>query len=71
MMLPFPQPTEVAMTLRNLRRLLMAAVLVAGTATAQAQVPKEIHEALLKIGQIVDPACTAKLYRPLMPPAIR
>ena len=57
------------MTLRNLRRLLMAAALVAGAATAQAQVPKEIHEALLKIGQIVDPACTAKLYRPLMPPA--
>ena len=57
------------MTLRNQRRLLMAAALVAGTATGQAQVPKEIHEALLKIGQIVDPACTAKLYRPLMPPA--
>ena len=35
--------------------------------TAQAQVPKDIAEGLKKIGQIVDPACTAKLYRPLMP----
>jgi triacylglycerol lipase len=35
--------------------------------SAQAQVPKDIQEGLKKIGQIVDPACTAKLYRPLMP----
>jgi len=34
---------------------------------AQAQVPANIEEGLKKIGQIVDPACTAKLYRPLMP----
>lgn len=34
---------------------------------AHAQVPKDIQEGLKKIGQIVDPACTAKLYRPLMP----
>ncbi len=34
---------------------------------AQAQVPEDIYQGLLKIGQIVDPACTAKLYRPLMP----
>jgi hypothetical protein len=38
------------------------------TATiAHAQVPANIEEGLKKIGQIVDPACTAKLYRPLMP----
>src|SRR5439155_19946854 len=37
------------------------------TATAAAQVPPDIEEGLRKIGQIVDPACTAKLYRPLMP----
>ena len=55
------------MTLKFLRPVLTAAALIAGATTAQAQVPKEIHEALLKIGQIVDPACTAKLYRPLMP----
>jgi len=36
-------------------------------ATAQAQVPPDIEAGLRKIGQIVDPACTAKLYRPLMP----
>ena len=45
-----------------------AAVVTAVFATtAQAQVPKDIAEGLKKIGQIVDPACTAKLYRPLMP----
>src|SRR5438445_12177148 len=37
------------------------------TATVQAQVPPDIEAGLRKIGQIVDPACTAKLYRPLMP----
>jgi len=45
-----------------------AAVITAVFATtAQAQVPKDIADGLKKIGQIVDPACTAKLYRPLMP----
>jgi len=34
---------------------------------AAAQVPPNIEAELQKIGQIVDPACTAKLYRPLMP----
>lgn len=32
-----------------------------------AQVPADIESQLQKIGPIVDPACTAKLYRPLMP----
>ena len=40
-------------------------LLTAGTAAAQ--VPPDIEAGLKKIGQIVDPACTAKLYRPLMP----
>ena len=35
--------------------------------TLQAQVPPKIEAELRKIGQIVDPPCTAKLYRPLMP----
>ena len=43
------------------------AVLLLATAAAEAQVPPDIAEGLRKIGQIVDPACTAKLYRPLMP----
>jgi len=34
---------------------------------AQAQVPADIELSLRKIGQVVDPGCTAKLYRPLMP----
>ena len=47
----------------------VCAVLIAvGVAlTAEAQVPPDIEAGLRKIGQIVDPACTAKLYRPLMP----
>src|SRR5216683_4653824 len=36
-------------------------------AIALAQVPADIEASLIKIGHIVDPACTAKLYRPLMP----
>jgi len=47
--------------------LLLAVGLAAAGATATAQVPANIEAELLKIGQIVDPACTAKLYRPLMP----
>jgi hypothetical protein len=38
------------------------------TLPANAQVPPDIEAKLLKIGPIVDPACTAKIYRPLMPP---
>jgi hypothetical protein len=38
------------------------------TGVAHAQVPADIEAKLLKIGPIVDPACTAKIYRPLMPP---
>ena len=46
----------------------VAATAIAFTATvAQAQVPADIAAGLKKIGQIVDPACTARLYRPLMP----
>jgi hypothetical protein len=35
--------------------------------SVSAQVPADIAAGLKKIGPIVDPACTAKLYRPLMP----
>jgi triacylglycerol lipase len=45
-----------------------ALLLVLGLAVpAAAQVPANIEAELQKIGQIVDPACTAKLYRPFMP----
>jgi Carboxylesterase family len=37
------------------------------TETAAAQVPADIEAGLVKMGHIVDPPCTAKLYRPLMP----
>ena len=46
---------------------LFATLLFLVTSAANAQVPPDIAEGLKKIGQIVDPACTAKLYRPLMP----
>ena len=43
-------------------------IAIAVTASlAPAQVPPDIEAGLRKIGPIVDPACTAKLYRPLMP----
>ena len=42
-------------------------IVAAAAGVAQAQVPVDIEAGLRKIGQIVDPACTAKLYRPLMP----
>jgi triacylglycerol lipase len=42
-------------------------VALLATSTAWAQVPPDIAAGLKKIGPIVDPACTAKLYRPLMP----
>jgi hypothetical protein len=44
-----------------------AIVFASAAAAAWAQVPPDIEAGLKKIGQIVDPACTAKLYRPLMP----
>ena len=40
---------------------------LAAAAVVSAQVPPDIEASLRKIGQIVDPPCTAKLYRPLMP----
>jgi hypothetical protein len=43
------------------------ALALAFAASASAQVPANIEAELQKIGQIVDPACTEKLYRPLMP----
>ena len=46
--------------------LLATAFLV--TETTQAQVPEDIEAGLLKIGHVVDPPCTAKLYRSEMPP---
>ena len=47
------------------RAILWIAAAAAGM--ARAQVPPDIEAGLRKIGPIVDPACTAKLYRPLMP----
>jgi hypothetical protein len=51
----------------NLKRAGSVVLWIALAGTAIAQVPADIEASLHKIGQIVDPACTAKLYRPLMP----
>src|ERR687888_2484242 len=52
----------------DVRRIVLAFVAMMFMAlVANAQVPANIAEGLKKIGPIVDPACTAKLYRPLMP----
>jgi hypothetical protein len=48
-------------------RYTLGAIALMAPLAAQAQVPANIEAELKKIGQIVDPSCTAKLYRPLMP----
>lgn len=55
--------------LRNafLRTLSLLSLIAVAAATALAQVPAAIETELHKLGQVVSPACTAKLYRPLMP----
>jgi Carboxylesterase family len=57
---------------RNLMRGVLGAILLmiatAGAGVARAQVPANIEAELVRIGHIVDPICTAKLYRPMMPP---
>jgi Carboxylesterase family len=45
----------------------LVAACAAATDVAVADVPTNIESELVRIGKIVDPACTAKLYRPLMP----
>jgi Carboxylesterase family len=57
---------------RNITRIscfaLGALLLASLTArVADAQVPANIEAELVKMGHIVDPPCTAKLYRPMMP----
>jgi hypothetical protein len=55
--------------MKGLTPVVGATVLMASMSpgAVRAQVPPHIETGLKKIGQIVDPACTAKLYRPLMP----
>src|SRR4030095_1993672 len=54
--------------MRNTTCALATIVLVTSiSAAARAQVPADIAQGLTKLGAIVDPSCTAKLYRPLMP----
>ena len=48
-----------------MKSVLLSALFALGI--AQAQVPADIEAGLVKMGHIVDPPCTAKLYRPLMP----
>ena len=51
----------------NLRRPAALGVALLMMTAGRAQVPASIEAELRKIGQVVDPGCTAKLYRPLMP----
>jgi hypothetical protein len=52
-----------------LKKQVLSAFLAISSAVvaAEAQVPADIEQQLVKMGHIVDPPCTAKLYRPLMP----
>lgn len=47
--------------------LVVLAVACLETTAAWAQLPANIVEELRKLGQVVEPGCTAKLIRPLMP----
>ena len=49
------------------RWLVCAGVAAFVTGVGYADPPPDIEASLVKIGPIVDPVCTAKLYRPLMP----
>jgi len=55
----------------GIRGFLVASSVLLGTSltagVARAQVPASIETELIKMGHIVDPPCTAKLYRPMMP----
>src|SRR5215470_10973769 len=51
---------------KGIRRALGMAVLVTFAAgMLQAQVPPAVEAELVKMGRVVDPGCTGKLYRPL------
>ena len=49
--------------MKHLGVVVLAALATAGT--VQAQVPPLIEAELVKMGRVVDPGCTGKLYRPL------
>ncbi len=68
MSVPKRIPWPASMRARSAASILAA--LAAGltvSALAFGEVPADIEAGLLKIGKIVDPPCTALLYRPLMP----
>jgi hypothetical protein len=67
MKLQFPRSTRISRSVTASRWLLRGAVLALVANVGHAQPPADIEAALQKIGPIVDPVCTAKLYRPLMP----
>jgi hypothetical protein len=61
---------KVEKNMSNLKCLTVATTLIVtlfAAGVVQAQVPPDIESELIKIGHIVDPPCTAKLYRSLMP----
>jgi acetyl esterase/lipase len=67
MKLEFPRSAKISRPVAASRWLLRGAVLALVANVGHAQPPPDIEAALKKIGPIVDPVCTARLYRPLMP----
>jgi hypothetical protein len=59
--------TNSAMSRRPSRFLSACLAISFAALAAEAQVPAKIEAQLVTMGHIVDPPCTAKLYRPLMP----
>jgi hypothetical protein len=60
-------PKDPSSLFEKSRWVLGAAVVGFAINIGHAQPPAAIESALVKIGPIVDPVCTARLYRPLMP----
>ena len=61
------QARQRAALIKVLRAVISIAAFAASATALQAQVPPDIEAGLRKIGQIVDPPCTAKLYRSILP----
>jgi hypothetical protein len=64
----FFRTTKNSLSLMERSRWIVCAGVIALVANVvRAEPPADIEASLVKIGPIVDPVCTAKLYRPLMP----
>ena len=52
---------------RLMKMVMMGVALLTSVSLAHAQLPENVVAELRKLGQVVEPGCTAKLIRPMMP----